>query len=182
LRWFAQQKIDAFVDWQRIEHPDFPGREVELGGFKPFLRWNPPASEVGPLAQKHWQFLRKFVDLLPRLDIPSVKVEPLHGSLWRITAVVVNEGYLPTMPQMGAVTRWPYPLQIALELSEGASLVTGHARSRLPILAGSGGRVERAWLVAVPEGKPASVRIRAWSPSVGTVAKRVALSGQSKQK
>ncbi len=25
LRWFAQEKIDGFVAWKRIDHPDFPG-------------------------------------------------------------------------------------------------------------------------------------------------------------
>ncbi len=36
--------IDGFVPWTAIEHPDFPDKKVEVGGFKPFYRLNPPAE------------------------------------------------------------------------------------------------------------------------------------------
>ena len=176
LRWFAQEKIDGFVEWKRIEHPDFPGRSVELGGFKPFLLLNPPQSELEPLAEKHWEFVRQLTEMLPRLTIPSAKAESLGGGVWRITAVVVNKGDLPTMPQMGHTTRQPHPLQIELNYPSTVSLVTGHARRQLPVLAGEGGRAEQTWLVSASGSKPASLRVRAWSPSVGTATKRVELT------
>jgi hypothetical protein len=43
LAWFEQQEVDGFVDWQAIEHPDLTDKKVEIGGFKPFLRENPPS-------------------------------------------------------------------------------------------------------------------------------------------
>jgi murein tripeptide amidase MpaA len=178
LRWFAREKIDGFVDWKSVSHGDFPGRKVEVGGWRPFLRLNPPADRLEPLAEKHWQFVRKLAGLLPRLTIERTKVEPLGGGVWRVTVVVLNEGYLPTMSKMGKTTGEPYPLQVRLELPDGVSLVTGHARAQLPPLAGSGGKAEQTWLVRGPRDKTTSLRVRAWSPSVGEATRTIKLAKQ----
>lgn len=182
LRWFAQQKIDGFVDWRQIAHPDFPQRKVEVGGFKPFLRLNPPADQLEPLAENHWRFVRRLAELLPRLAIQQTKVEPLGQHVWRITAVVVNRGYLPTESQMGRTTREPHPLQAQLELPKDASLVTGYPRTQLPALAGRGGKVEQTWLVRVAGAKPAVLKLRVWSPSVGRVTKQIKLAAPNETK
>ncbi|MHC4180597.1 MAG: M14 family zinc carboxypeptidase, partial [Planctomycetota bacterium] len=180
LRWFAREKIDAFVDWKPIVHPDFPKRKVEVGGFKPFLRLNPPADQLEPLAERHWRFVRRLVKLLPRVVIQETKVEPLGEGVWRVTAVVANRGYLPTESEMGRISRVPQPLQIQLDLPEGLSLVTGHPRAQLPPLAGRGGKAERTWLVRAPRDKPAPLKLRVWSPSVGTKRKTIKLAKPKK--
>lgn len=182
LRWFAQEKIDGFAGWSRIAHPDFPKRKVEVGGFRPFLRLNPPADQLEPSAEKHGQFVRRLAGLLPRVAIQEAKAEPLGEGIWRVTAVVVNRGYLPTVSQMGRTTREPHPLQIQLELPKGVSLVTGHARRQLPPLAGRGGKAEQTWLVRAPQARPGSLRLRVWSPSVGKAARRVRLTEPKKTK
>jgi hypothetical protein len=182
LRWFAQQKVDGFVDWKPIEHADFPQRKVEVGGFRPFLQLNPPADQLEPLAEKHGQFVRRLVELLPRLAIQETKVEPLGEGVWRITAVIVNRGYLPTESQMGRTTREPHPLQVQLELPKDVALATGNVRTQLPALAGRGGKVEQTWLVRVSGAKPAVLRLRVWSPSVGRVTKRIELAAPSDTK
>lgn len=178
LRWLAREKIDGFVPWKQIKHPDFPGRKVEVGGFRPFLRFNPPAKELDALAEKHEKFLARLVELLPRVAIQEVKTEPLGEGVWRVTAAVLNRGYLPTMSKMGEISRVPYPLQIALDLPQGAALVTGHPRVRLPVLSGSGGRAEQSWLVRIPKGKPVSIPVRVWSPSVGEARAEARLGKQ----
>jgi len=178
LRWFAREKIDGFVDWKPIAHPDFPDRKVEVGGFKPFLRLNPPESQLEPLAEKHWQCVRGLVELLPRLAIHRVKTEPLGGGVWRVEAEVVNQGYLPTASEMGRTSRQLQPLQIQIELPQGVSLATGEARVQLLPLAGNGGKAKHTWLVLAPQAKSASLWLRVWSPSVGTQVQEVKLAGQ----
>jgi hypothetical protein len=175
LRWFAREKIDGFVQWKPFQHPDFPGRKVETGGFRPFVRLNPPAGQIGPLAEKHLTFLLRLADLLPALEIRDTKAEPLGAGVWRVTAVVRNRGYLPTFPKMGEMTRQTQPVQVAVALPEGAGLVTGSSRIQLPVLAGDGGRVEQSWLLRAPEGKAATIEIRAWAPAVGEVRSEVKL-------
>ncbi len=178
LQWFDREGIEGFVAWQEIQHPDFPDKKVEVGGFKPFLRWNPPGDALDALAEKHTEFVRRLVRQLPRLVIEEAKAESLGGRVWRVTVVVGNEGYLPTVSEMGRITRQPHPVQVRLVLPKGTSLVTGHSRVQLPPLAGRGGHEERSWLVLVSGEKPETVRVRAWSPSVGNVVKRIQLREQ----
>ena len=73
LRWFDQEKVAGFVNWQPIEHPGLSGQEVEIGGFKPFFRLNPPAGELDGLAQKHLEFLLQLPGLLPQIDVVDAK-------------------------------------------------------------------------------------------------------------
>jgi hypothetical protein len=175
LRWFAERKIDGFVDWKPVADAGFPGRKVEVGGFKPFLRLNPPAEDLEPLAERHWRFLRRLVELLPELAIEEVKTEPLGDGVWRVTAVVVNRGYLPTVSRMGRLTNDPLLLQAAIDLPPGAGLVTGYPRVEIPTLAGNGGKAEPKWLVRTAPGKEAVLTLRAWCSSVGSVSKSVKL-------
>ena len=119
---------------------------------------------------------------MPRVVIRQAKAEPLGRGVWRVTAVVANEGRLPTVSEMGRITGQPHPLQIRLELPDGVSLVTGHARVSLPGLAGNGGRTEQSWLIAAGDLKEtglATLRVRVWSPSVGTTVKRVEPAGRN---
>ncbi len=177
LRWFAQQKIDGFVPWRPITHADFPGQTVEVGGFRPFVRCNPPAAELERLSAEHRKFLVLAAESLPELAFGQVKVEPLGRGLWRVRIEVINRGYLPTMSKMGQVARQVQPLQAEIGLTPDLALAAGSVRTELPVLAGKGGKAEHAWLVMAKSAalKTATVRIRAWSPPVGSVATSVEL-------
>ena len=48
---------------------------------------------------------------------------------------------------MGKTTGRLQRLDLEIILPKGASLLTGHARESLGVLAGNGGRVEQTWLV-----------------------------------
>lgn len=166
LRWFAQEQIDGFVPWQAIEHPDFPHRKVEIGGFRPFVRINAPAKELDPLGEVHWRYVRRLAEMLPVLAIREAKAESLGGGVVRVTVIVANDGKLPTMPAIGRANESPQPLQAELKLPRGAVLVEGPARRRLgPIPAG--GLSEQTWLVALGKARPSEIGVRVWSPSVG---------------
>jgi hypothetical protein len=173
LRWFAQEHIDGFVDWKPIVHPDFPGKTVEVGGFKPFVRTNPPGALLEPLADKHYAFLLDIAALMPRLVIHETKVEALGGNVHRVSVTVANMGYLPTMSKMGQTTREAYPLQIKIELPKDVRLATGSPRAELPVLAGNGGKAEHRWVIVAPNAKALELPVRAWSPSVGEAGVRV---------
>jgi hypothetical protein len=168
LRWFNEQKIEGFVPWTPIQHPDFPGKKVEVGGFKPFLLLNPPAKELDALADKHLAFLVRLAKLLPRARIHETKVDSLGRGVYRVTATVLNEGYLPTVSEMGKTNGVPQPLQIKIELPAGATLVEGPGRVRLERLAGNGGKAQHAWLVLVEKGEAARIGLTVWSPAVGS--------------
>lgn len=175
LRWMDEQKIDGFVPWTPIEHPDFPNQKVEVGGFKPFYRTHPPIAEVAGIADIMLKFLLTAEPLSPRLALYDVKAEALGGGVVRLSARIANEGFLPTMLEMGEVNQQMYPLQAAWEVPEKTEWLQGSRRTRLPRLSGEGGVVEWMWLVRLPEPLPESLKLKVWAPAVGEVEATVSL-------
>lgn len=175
LRWLAKENLDGFVGWKPVDHPGFPGKKVEAGGFKPFYSLNPPVKELDGLADKHLQFATVLPKWLPKLALIDAKAEALGNGVFRISATAVNRGYLPTMPEMGQVNGESYPLQISISLPKGTELLQGHPRSKLPRLEGSGGKAERTWLLKLGEEKPKQLEIQAWAPAVGRATAKVDL-------
>jgi hypothetical protein len=176
LKWFDAESIDGFAPWTAFEHPDFPGKIVEIGGFKPFVQLNPPASEFESLTAKHLEFLDHLVQQLPELAIAETKAESLGGNLHRITVTVVNRGFLPTMPRMGEISRQHQRLQVELSLPEGAGILDGVPRRDVGVLAGKGGSKSISWVVNGPPGT--EFPLRAWSPAVGDVTATVTVGGE----
>lgn len=171
LKWFEQSGVAGFAPWVEVKHPDFPDKKVEVGGIKPFYLLNPPAEKLDGLAETHFKFIAELAGLMPKVTIGEVKVEPLGGSVYRVTVPFVNDGHLPTMTAMGAVNTTPYPLNVTLDLPEGARLLTGTVRSQLPPIPGNGRR-ESIWLVRTDA---AELTITVTSPAVGSDTKKVSL-------
>ena len=151
----------AFVPWTTVRHPTFG--EVEVGGFKPYVRSNPPLAEVGELARKHSDHLVSLGALFAQLRVGEVKVENLGGDLFRVTATIVNDGWLPTVTSMGERNRRPRPARLDLDLG-GAKLLQGQARATWPRIEGYGRR-EVQWLLQAEAGT--EVQLRLWSEKAG---------------
>ncbi|MDZ4780871.1 MAG: M14 family metallopeptidase, partial [Planctomycetia bacterium] len=175
LRWLDKQGITGFVPWTAIEHPDFPGQKVEIGGFHPFVTLNPPAAELDPLAQKHFAFLTSLPEVMPRLTIRDERAESVGAGVFRVTALIVNEGQLPTLPEMGRLAEYPYPLQVTLTLPDGCTLITGNLRQQIAPLAASGGARELEWLLLRGESNTNTPRLHAAAPAVGEATVEIEL-------
>jgi hypothetical protein len=171
LNWLASKEIDGFVEWQEVKHPDFPNQKVEVGGFKPLVDLNPPATELDGLAEKHLAFVQKLPDSLPRLELRDLKTESLGGGIYRVQVTVANTGYLPTMPEMGSVNGIPQPVQIEIDVPKEAVFLKGSRRTEIKRLAGLTGQSEQTWLLRLPgDGKlpeGTQFKLRAWAPAVG---------------
>src|ERR1043166_966664 len=57
LKWLDENARESFVPWKPVEHPDFPGKKVEIGGFAPFAKTQPPEKLLGELAAREGKFL-----------------------------------------------------------------------------------------------------------------------------
>ena len=176
LEWFDKQQIDGFAPWKKYEHPDFPDREVEIGGFRPFLRENPPPRELEEVTNQSFAFLMKLEGLFPRLVLETAKVERLGAGLIRVTARVGNEGVLATMSRMGEINCRPIGVQVRLSADTGElKFIDGPAR-RMAGRLGAGGEKEFTWLVRLPEKAPKELQLRAWAPSIGEVQSKISLT------
>lgn len=176
LEWFRENDVPGFSDWTPIEHPDFPGKTVEVGGVRPFFLLNPPFEQVPALVEKHVQFVRFLSERLPRLAVHDVKAERAGEGVYRLTLRVANEGVLPTMSRMGQIAKIPIPLNWELEIPEGAKLLSGTRRGQIEVLAGSGGNAALEWLLLAP-GATAKVAFAVRSPSAGAARREIDLAG-----
>lgn len=161
----------AFVPFKPFDHPALG--KVEIGGWRPGVRLNPPAEQVGALAGAHLAFLKDLAGRLPRLSLPEAKAVAKGGGLYEVTATVANEGYFPTALAQGVRTGKAPPVLVRLDAGK-AKVLSGRTLERVDTLAGSGGRRSFRWLIQAPEGA-ASVRIDASCPKAGSAEATVPL-------
>jgi hypothetical protein len=176
LEWFRENDVPGFSDWTPFEHPDFPGKRVEIGGVRPFFLLNPPFEQVPPLVDKHVQFVRFLSERLPRLAVHDVKSERAGEGVYRLTLRVANEGALPTMSRMGQIAKIPFPLNWELEIPEGGKLLSGTRRGQVEVLEGSGGNAQLEWLLLAPGANP-KVAFAVRGPSSGAARREIDLAG-----
>ena len=125
LAWAAEQGMDdVFVPWTSIEHPDFPGQKVEVGGIKPFVMHNPPYAMVNDIAKEHTDFIIQLAEMSPKMEFHNVKTEKLGNGLTRVTVDLFNNSPLPTHSDMGARSRWLRKVRVDIN-RDAKDLVSG---------------------------------------------------------
>jgi len=159
LKWFEENAKDSFVPWRKIEHPDFPGKNVEVGGYAPFARSNPPERLLEGLAQKQATFLTQLAEKFPELRVRQTKVKSLGEGVWDVTVQIENSGYLPTALAQAGVTREVHPTLVELKLDEKA-ILSGAKRTALNAIEGSGGMKEVRWIVHAPNTSKVGISVQ----------------------
>ena len=172
LKWFDEHAPEAFVSWQAVEHPDFPGRRVEVGGYRPFALTNPPVAMLAGIAAKQGDFLTDLARKLPRIGISKIECRLLADSVYEIQIHVVNTGWLPTALSHGETTQEVYPTRVVLEL-EPECFLAGAKTTFLPTLAGSGGTAKARYTIHVVNRR--EVRFQVVSMLAGRVEAAVEL-------
>ena len=164
LRWNEQQKIGpVFTSWKQIQHPDFPGQKVEVGGVDPFVFSNPPYNLVKDIIKKHTDFLTRLAGYQPELDIVNVTTEKLGNGVSRITADILNKGALGSHTKLGERSYWVKRIALKLNTTQNQTVISGKKNQLLDTLEGySMQRV--TWLV---KGS-GTVTLEAGSPTTGT--------------
>jgi hypothetical protein len=87
------------VPWTRQQHPQLG--EVEVGGWVPGFRENPPLAEVAPMSSKLVAFLGCVADARPKVALSKPTIARAGPSLWRIDAALTNTGRLPSVMRGG---------------------------------------------------------------------------------
>jgi hypothetical protein len=150
LRWFDEAGIDGFVEWTEAEHPQLG--TVEVGGFRPNVRVNPPEAEIAELARKHAEFAVWLGNQTPEVEIADTRVEARGDNVFLVTATIRNDRYLPTHMQMGVRVRTMRPITVRLAPVEGMTVLTGNIQQQIPSLQGMGARHTFTWLVQAGSG------------------------------
>ena len=146
LAWAEQEGInDVFVPWTSVDHPDFPGQKVEVGGIKPFVMHNPPFNKVNEIAEEHTSFILKLADMQPKLEFLNVKTEKLGNGLTRITADVFNNSPLPTHSELGERSRWLRKVRVDIS-KDAKDLVAGDKKQLIRSI-GAFEKASVSWIV-----------------------------------
>jgi Zinc carboxypeptidase len=162
LRWADKENADVFVNWAKINHPDFAGKNAEAGGFKPFVKSNPPYKLVDKLTEEHTRFVASLASKKPEVDLINLKTEPLDNGVSRITVTIQNKGLFPAIADIGKSNYWIKLVKITITPSKDQVIVSGNKITLLPNL-DAGETKEMSWLV---KGKGA-VTIEAGAPQMG---------------
>ncbi len=152
---------DVFVPWTGIEHPDYPGKQVEVCGIKPFVMQNPPFGMTDSLALMHTDFILQLARQHPKLALLDLKTEKLDKDLTRITVELFNDAPFPTHTDMGKWSRWFKKIRVDMG-REAADILIGDKIKLIDSLEAYG-KTTLSWVV---KGKDA-VRIQAGAPHTG---------------
>jgi len=171
LRFASQQGITtSFTEWKVIQHPDFPGQKVEIGGVDPFVLSNPPFKLVADIRKKHTAFLIKLAGLQPEIDILDIKTEKVNAGLTRLTATVANKGVLPATSALGEKNYWLKRISVKLVTGNQQTIISGKKTQLIDTLEGLGSQ-ELTWLI---KGS-GTVNLEAGAPTVGIKKQEIKL-------
>jgi murein tripeptide amidase MpaA len=132
----ADELGEGYVDWYPFEHPQLG--EVEIGGWDLVRFWfNPPLSRLEEEIRPHADFALFLALASPLLEIRSFESTAIGGGAHRLRLVLENAGWLPTNVTQKALERKAVrPIEVSLELPDGARVVTGKEREEAGQLAG----------------------------------------------
>ncbi len=156
---------------REVEHPTLG--TVEVGGWKPVVRINPPSEILEEIAEAQFRFLDDPSVRFARLAITDVQVKEQGGRVFEVTASVVNEGYFPTALVRGETTRQASPVVVRLELGKDCKLLAGSKLSRISSLEGSGGIQEYQWLIFCAGGT--EIKLNPSCPRAGNASTLIEL-------
>ncbi len=162
---------EGFVEWTDFDHPQL-GR-VQIGGFAPYFRTNPPAEELDALAGKQADFILDLLDRMPKVSLTEPTVKRLAAGLYEVKAALVNDGFLPAGTRMAVRNRRARPFVVRLDLPV-ENVLSGQAVSKIWSVGGSGGRNDFRWIVRAPDGS--TLKITLFSEKYGESSTTVALS------
>jgi hypothetical protein len=121
----ADELGEGYVDWYPFDHPQLG--EVELGGWDLVRFWfNPPLSRLEEEVRPHADLAVFFALCSPLLEIRSLESTPVGDRAHRVRVVLENAGWLPTNVTQKALDRKAVrPIEVSLELPQGARIATG---------------------------------------------------------
>jgi len=156
LAYFDQQGIDGFVDWKPFDHPTLGA--VEIGGFVPLARMNPPAEKLDELGEKETEFVVKLMNTRAKLSIVGPEIKPLADGLYEIRIAIVNDGEMPTTTAFSQANHTIRPIVMRISTPVD-NILTGQRVSRIWGIDGHGGRSEHRWIIRTDDLKAQTIEL-----------------------
>ena len=142
FKWLGENVKDypggsPFKAWTKFDHPQLGAVEIGSVDWK-FTMQNCPPGYLEQEMDKNTRAQLRFAQVLPHLSIDEMLAEPQADGVYKITAVVSNQGYLPTFITNEAKSlKVDQPLVVKVETA--GKLLTGKAEEELGHLEGFSG-------------------------------------------
>lgn len=85
---------EGIVPWKKVQHPQYG--EIEIGGVKKAWTRTAPSFLLEDLCHRNMAFTLFHLYHTPKVEVDSILVKPLGGSLTEVTAIVANRRVIPT--------------------------------------------------------------------------------------
>ncbi|MEQ9206631.1 MAG: M14 family zinc carboxypeptidase [Phycisphaerales bacterium] len=144
LKYFDEQGIDGFVDWKPFSHPTLG--DVEIGGFVPLARINPPADQLDHTSEKLTDFVVELMSTRPSVSIVGPEIKQLGSGLYEVRLSLVNDGKLPTTTAYSQSKRTIRPIVVRMT-ADLDQIVTGQRVGRVWGIDPYGGRSDHRWII-----------------------------------
>lgn len=144
LKYFDEEGIDGFVDWKPFSHPTLG--DVEIGGFVPLARINPPADQLDTTSEKLTDFVVELMSTRPSVSIVGPEIKQLGSGLYEVRLSLVNDGKLPTTTAYSQSKRTIRPIVVRLS-TDLDQIVTGQRVGRVWGIDPNGGRSDHRWII-----------------------------------
>lgn len=178
LAWLAYSDKErdgaGFVNWTEFDHPQLG--KVEIGGWVPYFKVNPPPGELAGLADRQVEFILDLGSKLPAVSLSEPEVVRLAAGLYEIKSALVNDGYLPTGTAMAVRNRRARPYVVRLSVDDDR-IVTGNRVNKIWSIPGSGGRAALRWIIRADDG--AEITITVYSEKFGQFERTLWMKGES---
>ncbi len=176
----------GFIEWAEFDHPQLG--KVEIGGWTHMYTFRNPPPESMAVTEEAKRFIHdtihtnclftlKHAACTPLINIRYTSVEQLGNHLYKVMAIISNEGFLPTyMTERALKHETADPVHVSLELPATAEVVMGEASQSVGHLAGRDERTapwspwlrqwsdtkkKVEWLIRAPEGGEMTITVKA---------------------
>ncbi|MFC2168348.1 M14 family metallopeptidase [Acidobacteriota bacterium] len=162
---------NGFVEWTPYPHPTLG--DVDIGGFIPYLKVNPPTSDIKKTIEFHSDFYIQMMGKLPHMELKDTQVLALDEDLFQVTVYFSNSGWFPTSTAQGRRAQTAWPIRVELETTENQNVFSGNTIVNIPFIGGSGETQKVEWTI---QGKKGSkVTVTAKSPRLNPLELTVVL-------
>ena len=132
LEWSDDRELGgaAYVDWYPFDHPQLGA--VEIGGWD-YMGGigNAPLHLLEREVAPHSDWAVQLALISPRLEVRSLRSEPVGSGAHRVVLVLHNTGWMPTNVSQKAIDRKAVrPVEVEIELPDGGRLAVRRATPR----------------------------------------------------
>jgi hypothetical protein len=173
LAWIDSQPAEAwrFLPWTAFEHPELG--PVELGGWHPLARLDPPAADQSRWLGAGVGLLGELCRSAPRIEFGALEAKPLGNNLYELEIELLDSGLAPMVSAAAQRARTQRPGWLRIELPADAQLVVGEVLQRFERLEGPDQSTRQRLLISASPGS--SVRLGFTTHNAGNGTSEITL-------